>query len=118
MATARSSTCGLTHFPDINGRPEIEIGYRLARAHWGRGLATEAARAVRDYAFDTLRLPRLIALIDPANTASIRVAEKLAMRHESEVVLPGYDHPDRVYALGAPAARETSGSSPEAPSPA
>src|SRR6516225_10932433 len=53
--------CGLTRFDDIDGRPEIEIGYRLARAFWGRGLATEAARAVRDYAFGILVLPRLVS---------------------------------------------------------
>ena len=91
--------CGLFFFADINGRPEIEIGYRLERAAWGRGYATEAARAVRDYAFDTLQIPRLIALIDPANVASIRVAEKIGMRYEQEVMLPGYTHPDHVYAV-------------------
>ncbi len=91
--------CGLTRFPDINGRPESEVGYRLARAHWGRGLATESATAVRDYAFDTLSLPRLISLIDPQNTASIRVAEKLGMHYERDVMLDGYTHPDGVYAI-------------------
>src|SRR5215212_5123968 len=40
--------CGLYYFPDVNGRPEIEIGYRLARSAWGKGYATEAARAMRD----------------------------------------------------------------------
>ena len=47
--------CGLTLFDDIDGQGETEIGYRLARAHWGRGYAAEAAAAVRDYAFDILR---------------------------------------------------------------
>lgn len=91
--------CGLFDYPDINGRPEIEIGYRLARAHWGHGYATEAVRAARDYAFGALGLTRLIALIDPANVASTRVAEKVGLRHESDVMLPGYTHPDRVYAI-------------------
>jgi ribosomal-protein-alanine N-acetyltransferase len=91
--------CGLFYFPDINGQPEVEIGYRLARAAWGQGYATEAASAVRDYAFYTLGIKRLIALIDPANTASIRVAEKIGLRHESEVMLEGYTHPDHVYAI-------------------
>ncbi len=91
--------CGLFFFPDVCGQPEIEIGYRLARSHWGRGYATEAARAVRDYAFQTLNVQRLIALIDPENTASIRVAEKLGMVYEKDVMFPGYTHPDRVYAL-------------------
>jgi RimJ/RimL family protein N-acetyltransferase len=91
--------CGLTYFPDINGRPEIEIGYRLARSFWGRGYATEAARAVRDHAFAALGLRRLIALVDPDNIGSIRVAEKLGMRHEADAMLEGYTHPDRVYAI-------------------
>ncbi len=77
--------CGLTRFDDIDGRLEIEIGYRLARHFWGRGLATEAAGAVRDYAFDVLVLPRLVAIIDPHNGASIRVAEKNGLRYEKDV---------------------------------
>jgi RimJ/RimL family protein N-acetyltransferase len=91
--------CGLFFFPDVGGQPETELGYRLARSYWGRGYATEAARAVRDYAFNTLRLPRLIALIDPQNVASIRVAEKLGMTYEKEVMLADYTHPDRVYVI-------------------
>ncbi len=93
--------CGLTAWPDIDGRAEVEIGYRLARSAWGRGYATEAARAVRDHAFCALRLDRLIALIDPANVASIRVAEKIGFRYEKQAMLPGYDHPDHVYAMAA-----------------
>lgn len=91
--------CGLFHYPDVNGRAEIEIGYRLARAYWGQGYATEAVIAARDYAFNALGLTRLIALIDPANAASIRVADKAGLRHEAEVMLPGYTYPDRVYAV-------------------
>ena len=91
--------CGLFTYGDVNGRPEVELGYRLARAYWGRGYATEAARAVLDYAFRVLGLARLIALIDPDNVASIRVAEKLGMTHEADALLPGYTHPDRVYAI-------------------
>lgn len=91
--------CGLFFFADINGRPEIELGYRLERAAWGQGYATEAARAVRDYAFQTLQISRLIALIDPANTASVRVAAKIGMRYEQEALLPGYTHPDHVYVV-------------------
>lgn len=89
--------CGLFFFPDVNGQPEVELGYRLRRSAWGQGYATEAARAARDFAFDALGIPRLIATIDPANLASIRVAEKIGMRYESDVMLEGYDHPDHVY---------------------
>ena len=91
--------CGLFYFPDVCGQPETEIGYRLALPYWGRGYATEAARAVRDYAFNILCLPRLIAMIDPQNVASIRVAEKLGMHYEKDVMFEGYTHPDCVYAI-------------------
>ena len=93
--------CGLFFFPDVNGQPEIEIGYRLARSSWGQGYATEAASAVRDFAFGTLGIKRLIAMIDPANTASVRIAEKLGMRYEKEVMFKGYTHPDHVYVIEA-----------------
>lgn len=81
--------CGLTRFDDIDNQVEIEIGYRLARTYWGRGLATEAATATRDYAFGVLALPRLVALIDPRNGPSIRVADKTGPRYEKEVLFRG-----------------------------
>lgn len=95
--------CGYSDFPDIAGRPEVELGYRLTRATWGQGYATEAASAVRDYAWGTLALRRLVALIDPQNTASIRVAEKIGMRYERDVMLAGYTYPDRLYSVEKPA---------------
>jgi RimJ/RimL family protein N-acetyltransferase len=67
---------------------EIEIGYRLARAFWGRGLAAEAARAVRDYALGVLALPRLVAIIDPCNRASIPVAQKCGRRYVKDELFP------------------------------
>jgi RimJ/RimL family protein N-acetyltransferase len=94
--------CGLFYFPDVNGHPEVEIGYRLARSAWGQGYATEAVRAARDYAFQTLGLKRLIAIIDPSNAASIRVAEKIGMHYETDVMLEGYTHPDHVYVITSP----------------
>lgn len=89
--------CGLFYFPDINGKPEVEIGYRLTRAFWAQGYATEAVIAVRDYGFSTLCLSRMFAMVDPENTASIRVAEKAGMQYKEDVMLEGYTHPDRVY---------------------
>jgi ribosomal-protein-alanine N-acetyltransferase len=89
--------CGLFHFDDVNGRPEVEIGYRLIRSAWGHGYATEAAQAVREAATTTLGITRLIAMIDPGNTASVRVAHKLGMHYAAEVMFEGYTHPDHVY---------------------
>lgn len=63
---------------DLHG-PEIEIGWRLVRAAWGRGYATEAARPVLNHALQTLGLPRVVADIDPDNIASVAVARKLGL---------------------------------------
>ncbi len=59
--------------------PEIEIGWRLVRAFWGRGYATEAARPVLRYALTRLGLNEVVADIDPANHASAGVARKLGL---------------------------------------
>ena len=75
--------CGLLPWT-IDDRPEVEVAYLLARAFWGQGLATEAARAIVRHAFDRLELSRLICLIDPANQASIRVAERIGMSFEKQ----------------------------------
>jgi RimJ/RimL family protein N-acetyltransferase len=58
---------------------ETEIGWRLRRAAWGKGYATEGAQAVRDQAFGELGITALVSLIQPGNQASARVAEKLGM---------------------------------------
>ncbi|WP_374375517.1 GNAT family N-acetyltransferase [Dongia sp.] len=80
--------CGLLPW-DIDGRLEIEIAYLLGRDCWGRGLGAEAAQALVRHGFERLKLPRLIALIDPANTASIRVAEAAGLRFEREGDIAG-----------------------------
>ena len=59
------------------------------REHWGQGLATEAARAIVDHAFQTLRPPRLICLFDPQNVASRRVAERVGFTYDRDVLLDG-----------------------------
>ena len=74
----------------VDGAEEIEIGYRLDPKYWGLGLATEAARAVRDHAFSDLKLDHVISLIHPENVASRRVAEKNGMVVEKETVFRGF----------------------------
>jgi RimJ/RimL family protein N-acetyltransferase len=61
--------------------PEIELGYRFAAHAWGIGLATEAARALIPYAFQTLALTEIIAVTDPDNHASQRVLAKLGFQN-------------------------------------
>jgi RimJ/RimL family protein N-acetyltransferase len=65
---------------------EPELGWALARDHWGHGYATEGALAVREW----LRAPRLVSLIAPGNTRSQHVAERLGARPEQTVELPGH----------------------------
>jgi RimJ/RimL family protein N-acetyltransferase len=68
--------------------PAIEVGWRLARPAWGRGLATEGARASLRHAFEELGLEAVIAIIDPGNERSIRVAQKLGMRRGADHLHP------------------------------
>lgn len=95
--------CGVAHptfIPAVAERPEL--GYRLARPAWGQGFATEAARACRDDAFYRVGLPELISLIDPANTRSQRVAEKVGMTPDQSVHNPLTDTDVTVWSLRAP----------------
>jgi ribosomal-protein-alanine N-acetyltransferase len=71
--------CGLEHMI-LEGQEVVELGYDLASRYWGQGLATEAAQAVRDYAFTALDLRELVSLIQTGNIASRRVSEKLGMQ--------------------------------------
>jgi len=80
--------CGLT-FQGVEGTQEVEIGYHLKPRFWGRGYATEAALAWRDYARDALGLGRLVAIIAPENLPSQRVATRLGMSAEREFVKNG-----------------------------
>jgi RimJ/RimL family protein N-acetyltransferase len=67
--------------------PAVEVGWRLGSAWWGRGLATEAARASIEFGFERLGLRSIVSIVDARNERSLRVAEKLGMR-------PG---PDRLH---------------------
>jgi RimJ/RimL family protein N-acetyltransferase len=62
---------------EIDGRPEVEIGWWLTPAAWGHGYATEAALALRDYAFATLGLERLSIVLWPQNQRSVAVARRI-----------------------------------------
>jgi RimJ/RimL family protein N-acetyltransferase len=70
--------------------PCVEIGWRLAREHWGKGLATEGARAAMRYAFAELGLAELVSFAVPGNVRSRRVMEKLGMTHD---VRDDFEHP-------------------------
>jgi ribosomal-protein-alanine N-acetyltransferase len=70
--------------------PCVEIGWRLAAAHWNRGLATEGARAALDDGFERLGLAEVVSFTVPANRPSRRVMEKLGMTHDAG---DDFDHP-------------------------
>lgn len=74
-------------YPD--GWPGLEIGWTLARHAWGCGYATEAARGAMQWAWTMLAPERLISLIDPANVASARVAQRVGLSPDGEVMLRG-----------------------------
>jgi RimJ/RimL family protein N-acetyltransferase len=71
---------------EVGPQAEIELGWTLVRPMWGHGYATEAARAVRDWATQELGLRRLISLIHPQNMQSKRVAERLDETYERDIV--------------------------------
>jgi ribosomal-protein-alanine N-acetyltransferase len=81
--------CGFFH-QHVDGIDEIEIGYRLHPDFWNRGLATEAALAVREYGFRDLRLLRVISLIHFDNLRSRRVVEKIGMTLEKQTLFRGF----------------------------
>jgi len=70
----------------IDGLEEVELGYRLASSFWGQGLGTEVAQAMLDYGFGELGFQRIISIIEAENHASIRVAEKLGLKHEKDTL--------------------------------
>jgi len=91
--------CGLLPW-QVDGRDEVEVAYLIDKAHWGKGLGTEAARGILEQGFNTLGLSRLVCLIEKDNAASIRVAEKIGMAFEKE----GEDHkgPFWLYSIRRP----------------
>ncbi|HET6204204.1 MAG TPA: GNAT family N-acetyltransferase [Planctomycetota bacterium] len=86
---------------EVEGVREPEIGYLIHRPSWRRGFAAEAALATRDHAFAVLGKPRVISLVRPENLPSRRVAMRIGMTIEKQVLFRGLDH--RVFAVSRPA---------------
>jgi 3-dehydroquinate dehydratase/shikimate dehydrogenase len=74
-----------THF-----MPSVEVGWRLAHEHWGKGYATEGALAALQYGFETLKLTEIVSFTTIFNKRSIAVMEKIGMHHDSA---DDFDHP-------------------------
>ncbi|MBA3715650.1 MAG: GNAT family N-acetyltransferase [Pyrinomonadaceae bacterium] len=88
--------CGLRHIDDA---PDVDLGYCLARECWGRGYATEGARASLRYGFEELQLEQIYGVIAPDNTASLRVLEKLGMRYRKAAPYCDWAHDLAYYAV-------------------
>lgn len=86
--------CGLI---TLNGSQECELGYRILRSCWGQGFATEAVLSCIGYFRAHTQFARMIALIQPGNVASVRVAEKAGMKYEGDTVFQGV--PMRLHAI-------------------
>lgn len=84
-------------FAEAGARAEVELGWMVAREHWGQGYATEAALAMRDWGIAERGFTRLISIIRPGNDRSVRVAEKIGERYERDIVPWGW--PTRLYSL-------------------
>jgi ribosomal-protein-alanine N-acetyltransferase len=89
----------------VNDIQEFEVGYMIHRPYWRRGLATEAALAVRDYAFGERRLRRVVSLIRPENVPSQGVARKLGMTVAGSCQHAGMEHQVFAVESAEPAAR-------------
>jgi RimJ/RimL family protein N-acetyltransferase len=75
---------------DAHFQPSVEIGWRLGPEHWGRGYATEGARAALAFGFEVLRLEGIVSFTVPANVRSRRVMEKIGMTYDPA---DDFDHP-------------------------
>lgn len=73
---------GLKYLEDMD---EVDLGYRFMKAYWGKGYATEAAQACLELGFGTLGLKKIIAMVLPANSGSVRVLEKLHFHYEKDI---------------------------------
>lgn len=83
-----SGYCGIRPL-DLDGAAATEIGWHVKKTFWNKGVATEAARAVREAARTRFGLPGVVALIHPEHVASRRVAEKIGLRIRETTVFEG-----------------------------
>jgi RimJ/RimL family protein N-acetyltransferase len=102
--------CGLIR-TTVEGVDEVELGWIVRKADWGRGIATEAGEAWRDHAFSELGLRRIVSMISEQNVASRRVAEKLGMTVERAAIWDG--QPMLMYPCVGPDASRTIQSGPQ-----
>lgn len=96
--------CGIA-VEQIDGKDEPEIGYRLNSRFWGQGLATEAAVGAVGYGFEQFKLPYILGIVEQANTASVRVLEKLGMQYQGRTIF--HERDMDIYQIEATASYRT-----------
>ncbi|HYR52821.1 MAG TPA: GNAT family N-acetyltransferase [Candidatus Dormibacteraeota bacterium] len=96
-----------------DGLEDVDLGFAYLPQHRGRGYASESAAAVLEHGTRVLGMKRIVAIVSEANQPSIRLLEKLGMRFERMIRLPGDDEEIRLYATSGPG---SSGPGPLAPS--
>lgn len=74
---------GLKYLEDMD---EVDLGYRFMKKYWGKGIATESAKACIDFGFDQLNINKIIAMIIPENKGSLRVLEKLKFNFDKKII--------------------------------
>ncbi|HSP32694.1 MAG TPA: GNAT family N-acetyltransferase [Thermoanaerobaculia bacterium] len=79
---ATGRVAGVAGTQPLGGLPDYEIGWWLMRDVWGRGYATEAGAAAMQHVFDVVGKPRVVAIIDPGNDASVAVVKRLGMVYD------------------------------------
>ena len=78
---------------------DVDIGYAFLPRYWSKGYASESVQAVMEYARNTVRLNRVVAIVDPNNAGSIRVLEKAGLRYEKMVRLSADDIQLKLFAI-------------------
>lgn len=91
--------CGVSP-EEANGVEEMSLGYRLAKRHWGKGLASDAVKAVLNVAFSQKKLSSVVVIIEPENVASLKVANKAGFSAFDTLEFHG--RPVRLYRLTSP----------------
>lgn len=91
-------TCGLLRRDTL---PEADLGYAFLQRHWQRGYAVEAGAAVLRYAREALALPRVLAIVNPDNAASVKVLERLGMQAQGTIRLASENRDVRLFATTA-----------------
>lgn len=89
--------CGLLKRDTLE---DVDIGYALLERYWSKGYAYEAAAAVLDYGYNVLHIPRIIAITAPDNEASGRLLEKIGLKFEKLIHLPGYEGDTKLFTPG------------------